>query len=1469
MAKLWQDVISQPAYQKLDPDAKERVRQKYFNEVVTPQVKNPEQIEEYRQKFYNKAMSLEYPDAAERMQKNIQDQFNSMPPVSKEEADAINKQAEVDKGYSKATNLEEAEKMVHDTQRGVIQALKGGAFDSTTARYVADTFPDSAVGKYIQYRRDLNYEPETMKERVFRGIGAVGADAGLYSGGGKIAKMGWAGLGKAAPGFVEMAGAFGGAQGLSALTDIKEQQGDDVFTKREVKLSDVPKVALETLKGDAVGAVVGTAAKLTGLTPQLAEYGIMNIFQKLANKGIEISAETSAMLLAESVINGHDITKEGALETFITLVILKNFKQTEANRRYLEKIQAETGITPEQIAKNIHPEQIKDLANPDTAMKVIDEAKIKTEDQIKAEQTTRMQERIIIKAFEQNYKPGKTATEILQVNQIPKEYRQYVVDKVGENQSQWKPEVIEMINREIQTQGKGLFPMMGLPNTAYGYDAYGYEKFLPMPDKTKFHEDYLKDMERKRTEQVMSTEAYQKYKEAQARLKGMTSPEGKAALIDRFYEEEIAARTGGKRKYEHLPKVRQLMDEVYQFAGDVITPEERLKIAADPTTIDRYIDSAESGLSKLKPAHQKAVLAEIADSIQSAYNYGAVDKRARATAKKKAQIVINKTKHSFKDKQSAWRAIENTEANRPKSRTKFEQEKAKILREEYKADFEKIDNEYDQMRLENATLMQRAMGQAEAYKEFSHDNRTFYEGEHFRDMMEFSTKSDAEIVTEFNKAYFLKREFHQMGAHLDRFLNKSRFIANQMGHAIDRIFNKPIKQAMHNSIVETESLRKWVKNNIKTFDSKVRKEMGIYLVSLQGQGRATIQAMNDRIIDRARPKNYMKLAPEQRVKVDEQLMKKLDGKLIKVKELEQFTPEQQKAIKDIQDLMEVMFDRINSAREAAGLKPIDRVDDYFTFIRKFKVIEELGWSAYEGSKALFETPDIEQFHTKGFSSQFFKSRKDSYKDIEFDAGYVLDTYLASTIKACHMTPVIGKLRAGLQNAEKLALENPFAHKYLHDTLDYVSGKKMSTAMKGLDAAANFINRNIGLFILPFNIASAIIQPSALINTFPKVGARFMVEGLKDYGSLKMHKFAKEHSKELRQRMHDTLQDDISKGVTGGLRTIQKKGGEIGTWPLRFLDLQTATITWLSGYRLGMEKFSHLEPKAREREAIYFADDLVVNTQGSAARIDLAPIQHTPLGKSLTLFNTFVINNLNYYIDDIAGLRKVYKDGKAINVGTEKEPEYLIKTGEGERLFSKNQAVKQILMYTAAAAVANTMYELAGIDSPLPSPISAFYQGVTGEPLVPSLNPLAPDEKSRKEAQLSEGITQALCEFAGIFPVAGGSPRYGGASLGGAVWNLWYDTAQAFAGQPGSKTIFGEFDNEKVSDNIPYLAMKWAGVPGGQQIYKLLKMYDKVQKKEKEERKRRLDPVGYREREYRKAHPEIREREKRMKELRGR
>ena len=1449
MAKLWQDVISQPAYQKLDPDAKERVRQKYFSEVVTPQIKNPEQIEEYRQKFYDKALSLEYPDAAERMQKNIQEQFNSMPPVRKEEADAINKQTEKRITPDAPETVEEAEKYVHDKQRGVIQAIKGGAFEGTIPNYIKNTFPDSDLGREIQFRQDLNYEPETRTERVFRGIGSVGIDTPLYAGGGRIARLGWAGLGKAAPGFVEMAGAFGAAQGLGAVSDIKEQQGDDVFTKREVKLSDVPHVALETLKGVGVGAVVGTAAKLTGLTPQLAEKGITGIIQKLANKGIEISAETSAMLLAESVINGHEISTDKAIDDLVLMTILKNIKQTEASKRHMEKIQAETGLTPEQIAKNIHPEQIKDLANPDTAMKVIDEAKIKTEDQIKAEQTNRMQGEIINRAIETNYAEGKGAREILQVNQIPKEYRQYVVDKVGENQYQWKPEVLERVDAEIGRRKGNAFEKP-LPPFIEDYDAYTRQ---------------VKSAEAVR----MTGEAEGKFKEAQAKLKQMMTPEGRKNLIDRLYEEEYAYKTGVKRKYENLPKVREIMDQVSEFSKSVITPEENLRIAADPSTIDRYIDSKESGLDKLKPAHRKAILSEIADEIQSAYNFAAVDKHAMAAAKKKAQIIINKTKHSFKDSQSAWRAIENTEGNRPKSKFKWEQEQSKVLREEAQKDFQKIDNEYDQMRLENATLMQRAMGQAESYGTFSHDNRVFYEGEHFRDMMEFSTKSDAEVTGELNQAHFLKREYKQEGFHPDRFLNKSRFIANQMGRTIDRIFNKPIKQAMHNSIVETESLRAWVKDNIKTFDAKARKDMGVYLVSLQGQGRGTIQAMNDRIIDRARPKNYMKLAPEQRVKVDEQLLKKLDGKLIKVKELEQFTPEQQTAIKEIQDLMEVMYDRINSAREAAGIDPIQRVDDYFTFIRKFKVIEELGWSPYEGTKALFETPDIEQFHTKGFSSQFFKSRKDSYKDIEFDAGYVLDTYLASTIKACHMTPVIGKLRAGLQNAEKLALENPFAHKYLHDTLDYVSGKKMSTAMKGLDAAANMINRNIGLFILPFNIASALIQPTALVNTIPKVGAKFMGEGIKDFTNSKMRQFAAEHSKELRQRMHDVLQDDIHKGVTGKISMVKKKAGEIGTWPLRFLDLQTATITWLSGYRLGMEKFSHLEPKAREREAIYFADDLMVNTQGSAARIDLAPIQHTPLGKSLTLFNTFVINGLNYYIDDIAGLRKVYKNGKAINVGTEKEPEYLIKAGEGERLFGKGQAVKHILMYTAASAVASTMYELAGIDSPLPSPVSAFYQGATGEPLVPSLNPLAPDEKSRKEAQLEEGLRQAICEFASILPVAGGSARYGGASMGGATANLVYDTLQSGALFPGSKTFFGDYDNEKVGDNMPYLAMKWAGVPGGQQVYKILKMLDKQRRREKEERKRRLDPAGYMEREYRKAHPEIREREKRMKELRGR
>ena len=64
-------------------------------------------------------------------------------------------------------------------------------------------------------------------------------------------------------------------------------------------------------------------------------------------------------------------------------------------------------------------------------------------------------------------------------------------------------------------------------------------------------------------------------------------------------------------------------------------------------------------------------------------------------------------------------------------------------------------------------------------------------------------------------------------------------------------------------------------------------------------------------------------------------------------------------------------------------------------------------------------------------------------------------------------------------------------------------------------------------------------------------------------------------------------------------------------------------------------------------------------------------------------------------------------------------------------------------------------------------------------------------------------------------------------------------------------------------------MKWLGVPGGQQVYKFLKMYDKIQKAKQEQRRRAADPVGYMERERRKNNPALKEREKRMKEMRKR
>ena len=63
---------------------------------------------------------------------------------------------------------------------------------------------------------------------------------------------------------------------------------------------------------------------------------------------------------------------------------------------------------------------------------------------------------------------------------------------------------------------------------------------------------------------------------------------------------------------------------------------------------------------------------------------------------------------------------------------------------------------------------------------------------------------------------------------------------------------------------------------------------------------------------------------------------------LKNKRPEKLTPAEMKTYQEGRAMFDDLFKRINQARELAGKKPMGKVDNYYTWMRNFEALKELG-----------------------------------------------------------------------------------------------------------------------------------------------------------------------------------------------------------------------------------------------------------------------------------------------------------------------------------------------------------------------------------------------------------------------------------------------------------------------------------------------------------------------------------------------
>jgi len=492
------------------------------------------------------------------------------------------------------------------------------------------------------------------------------------------------------------------------------------------------------------------------------------------------------------------------------------------------------------------------------------------------------------------------------------------------------------------------------------------------------------------------------------------------------------------------------------------------------------------------------------------------------------------------------------------------------------------------------------------------------------------------------------------------------------------------------------------------------------------------------------------------------------------------SPKEMKAYEGLRAEYDILFDRLNEVRTSIGKNPIRKVGDYFTFMSAFSMLEKLGIK----TNFVLDRPSVirdryAQFQATPF--RFAKARaKVGMAPVITDPFVIYSRYANSAIRHIHISPIVakvGELRRvfKLEDGSKWKLgadnQKPRLDKFLREWSNFLAGQTEFKLPPRIERGLGMINRNLTYSVLGANARSALIQISAIKNSFVELGATHTTKGL--ISSLKPGAERRIMKKSnLEQRVYDAVVGDamaaLKSGKIGGVKRVIASGA---MWPLKYLDLRTAMATWDGAYKLAKDRF-----KMGEGEAIEYANDVVTRTQASALQGDLAPVQRTALGKFLTLFQTFVINDWNFLTEDVLGMKNAD--------------------------ITNRVAVEKVLKYVAATMAVNVLFEdVLDVKSPLPTPIKALTQGIENE-----------DSAGR----IATSIFMELLE---PIPVVS-SARYGTSPLGPGVETLgdltrlmrdyplqkpWYETLGKLMGVPGTtqamKTIRAKKRGAGVKEQI--------------------------------------------------------------------
>ena len=480
--------------------------------------------------------------------------------------------------------------------------------------------------------------------------------------------------------------------------------------------------------------------------------------------------------------------------------------------------------------------------------------------------------------------------------------------------------------------------------------------------------------------------------------------------------------------------------------------------------------------------------------------------------------------------------------------------------------------------------------------------------------------------------------------------------------------------------------------------------------------------------------------------------------------------------------LETRFGQLQQARVLTGQEPLKKVQNYFTFFRNLEGTQKLGHDIYNLRSDLISDQFIKA-NVKAFP--FVKRSRDKFGILELDAFGIFEKYNEMAFKHMELSPTLAKSRRLIDSnyphsGFDLKSSNPEGYEFIHKWINTVAGVGTKSQVPFVEKGFSALNRNLLFATLSLNFRSALIQPSAMVNTATEIGAKWTQVGIREIMKKGSKEFAHRTSLHLKGREYDVSALESFNQITGGLSRVRNRAAKAGLVPLRELDMITAEITWHGAYQKGLR-----ELKLSHTKAGFYADDVVVKTQASASLSDRAPIQRSVLGRTVTLYQTFVINNWGFLTQDV------------LRIGRDKPLKF--------------ETYKKVSRWIIGASAMNIFFrDIIGTHSPFPNPIKAFAE-----------------EMKKNDPEGWRLIWNPLAEMGGLLPIVGGGLEFG-STPGGAALQVTEDAFRILSSAPGLKRhplrVIGQV----------------AGIPGTVQLDKLARERKKKRKEEEKELKKLLE-----------------------------